>query len=91
MPKFVIEREVPGAGRMAPEELRGISEKSNAVLAELGSDIQWVQSYVTGDKLFCVYNARDTSLIQEHARRGGFPCNQIREVRAVIDPVTGGM
>lgn len=91
MPKFVIEREVPGAGRMTADELEGIAAKSNAVLAELGGDIQWVQSYVTGDKLFCIYNARDASLIEEHARRGGFPCNQIRAVTAVIDPVTGGV
>lgn len=89
MPKFVIEREVPGAGRMDPEQLQGISAKSNAVLTELGTDIQWVQTYVTGDKLFCVYNASDSSLIEEHARRGGFPCNRIGQVSAVIDPVTG--
>lgn len=91
MPKFVIERELPGAGQMNAEELQGIAAKSNAVLAELGNDIQWVQSYVTGDKLFCVYNARDVSLIEEHARRGGFPCDKVSSVSAVIDPVTGGM
>ena len=91
MPKFVIERTVPEAGEMSAEELAKLSAKSNAVLSELGSDIQWVHSYVTDDKLFCVYNATDSALIQEHARRGGFPCNQIRPVSTVIDPVTGGV
>jgi hypothetical protein len=90
MPKFVIERELPGAGRLTAEELQGISAKSNAVLGQLGSDVQWVQTYVTDDKLFCVYNAKDQSLIEEHARRGGFPCNRVSPVSAVIDPVTGG-
>jgi hypothetical protein len=91
MPKFLIEREAPGIGQMSAEELQGIADKSNKVLADLGVDIQWVQSYVTGDKLFCIYNARDESLIPEHARIGGFPCDHVRQVTAVIDPVTGGV
>lgn len=89
MPKFVIERTVPGAGQMTPAQLGGISAQSNKVLGEIGSGIQWVQSYVTDDRLFCIYNARDEELIHEHARRGGFPCDAIRPVSAIIDPVTG--
>lgn len=91
MPKFVIERQVPGAGQMTAEDLQQIAAKSNAVLDEMGTGIQWVQSYVTGDKLFCIYNAANRSLIEEHARRGGFPCDHIQQVSAVIDPVTGGV
>lgn len=91
MPKYVIERTLPGAGELTAEELRKISAKSNAVIADLGGEIQWVQTYVTDDKLFCVYNAGDAELIKEHARRGGFPCDQVRPVSAVIDPVTGGV
>ncbi|HET7326199.1 MAG TPA: DUF4242 domain-containing protein [Nocardioidaceae bacterium] len=89
MPKYVIERTVPSLGQMDTEQLHQLSAKSNAVLNELGTDIQWVQSYATDERLFCVYNAKDESLIEEHARRGGFPCDQIRQVTAVIDPVTG--
>lgn len=90
MPKYVIERTVPGAGELSPDELHGISAKSNAVLASIAGDsIQWVQSYVAEDRLFCVYNAANPEVIREHARRGGFPCDNIREVSAVIDPVTG--
>lgn len=90
MPKYVIERAVPGADQMTQEELHGISVKSNAVLAGMATDyIQWVHSYVTPDRLFCVYNADSPEVIQEHARRGGFPCDTIRQVSAVIDPVTG--
>lgn len=89
MPKFVIERTVPGVGKMSGPELQKLAAASNAVLTELGPEIQWVQSYVADDKLFCVYNARDEALIREHARRGGFPCDSVTLVDAVIDPVTG--
>lgn len=89
MPKYVIERSVPGIGSMTPDQLHEISAKSNAVLAGMDDYIQWVQSYVTEHGLVCVYNAANEELIREHARRGGFPCDQIREVGAVIDPVTG--
>lgn len=89
MPKYVIEREVPGIGGMSSDELHGLSAKSNAVLAGIDGDIQWVHSYAAEDRLFCVYNAENKELIREHARRGGFPCDNIREVSAIIDPVTG--
>lgn len=89
MPKYVIEREVPGAGNLSPEQLHGLSAKSVEVLSGMGPDIQWVHSYVTGDRLFCVYNAANEDLLREHARRGDFPCNNIYEVASVIDPVTG--
>jgi hypothetical protein len=88
MPRYVIEREVPGAGRMSPEELMALSQKSCDVLNRLGTGIQWVQSYVTGDRLYCVYIAPSEELIREHARQGGFPADRISEVRAVIDPTT---
>ena len=88
MPKFVIERELPGAGKLTAEQLQGISQKSCTVLRELGPQVQWVQSYVTGDKLYCVYIAPDAEAVREHARRGGFPANSINEVKAVIDPTT---
>jgi hypothetical protein len=88
MPRYVIERELPGAGQLSSEELRGISRKSCEVLQALGPDIQWVQSFVTGDKIYCVYIAPDMDIIREHARCGGFPANTISEVRAVIDPTT---
>lgn len=88
MPKYLIERELPGAGKLSAEDLRGISEKSCDVLRELGPEIQWVHSYVTGDKITCVYIAPDEESIREHARRGGFPANQILQVRTVIDPIT---
>ena len=89
MPKYVIERTVPGAASMGPEELHKISAQSNEVLREMGPSIQWAHSYVAGDRLFCVYNADNEDLIREHARRGGFPCDNVRQVSAVIDPVTG--
>ena len=89
MPKYVIEREFPGAGALGPDELHGVAAKSNAVLAEMAGNVQWVHTYVSEDRLFCVYNAEDENLIREHARRGGFPCTDIRQVSAVIDPVTG--
>lgn len=88
MQRFVIERDIPGAGKMTPEQLRDAAAKSNQVLHEMGPDIQWVQSYVTGDKLYCVYNARSESLIRDHAKRSGFPASRITQVRAVIDPTT---
>lgn len=89
MPKFVIERTVPGAGEMTPDQLGSIAAQSNTVLAGMASGIQWVHTYVTDDRLFCVYNAEDQQLIREHARRGGFPCDAIRPVSAIIDSVTG--
>ena len=89
MPKYVIERELPGAGKLSAEELRGISQKSNSVISELGPDVKWLQSYVTDDKIYCVYAASDEDIIQEHARCGGFPANRISKVTAVIDPTTG--
>ena len=89
MPKFMIERELPGAGQLSAEELHGISQQSNKVLAELGPDIRWLSSYVTDDKIYCVYVAPDEDIIQEHARCGGFPADKISKVSAVIDPSTG--
>jgi hypothetical protein len=88
VPKFVIERELPGAGALSPAELKAVSQKSCGVLRELGSEIQWVQSYVTPDKIYCVYIAPNEEMVREHARRGGFPANSISEVRAVIDPTS---
>lgn len=89
MPKYLINRELPGAGSLTPEELHGVATKSNQVLADLAPDVQWVQSYVTADGITCVYNAASEELIREHARRGGFPCDGIQQVSAVMDPVTG--
>lgn len=86
MPKFVIERDIPGAGAMSREELHAASTLSCAVLEQLGPDIQWVHSYVTQDKLYCVYIAPSEQMIREHAERSGFPANRISEVRAMIDP-----
>jgi predicted Rdx family selenoprotein len=88
MPKYIIEREIPGAGKLSPEELRGVSQKSCSVLQKLGPQIQWVQSYVTGDKVYCVYIAPNEDIIREHARQGGFPANKISEIRTIIDPTT---
>jgi hypothetical protein len=88
MPKFVIEREIPGAGKLSPVELRGISEKSCGVLRNLGPQIQWIQSFVTADKVYCVYLAPDEKLVREHARQGSFPANSVARVLAVIDPTT---
>lgn len=88
MPKFVIEREIPGAGKMSPEQLQAISEKSCSVLEQLGPKVQWLQSYVTDDKVYCVYVAPSEELVREHAKRGGFPANRISAVRTVIDPTT---
>ncbi|MBI2460581.1 MAG: DUF4242 domain-containing protein [Candidatus Rokubacteria bacterium] len=88
MSRYVIERDLPGAGKLSPEELRAISQKSCSVLGKLGPKIQWVESYVTDDKVYCVYIAPSPELVREHARQGGFPANRISEVRSVIDPTT---
>lgn len=88
MPKFVIEREISGAGQMSPEQLQGISQKSCGVLRELGPQIQWVHSYITDDKIYCVYIAPDEATIRRHAQQGDFPANRISRVRRVIDPTT---
>ena len=88
MPKYVIERDIPGAGNLSAAELKAISQKSCSVLGELGPQIQWQQSYVTGDKVYCIYIAPNEDLVREHASRGGFPANRISEVATVIDPVT---
>jgi hypothetical protein len=88
MPKYVIERTIPGAQKLSPEELRGIARKSNEVLRALGPDVQWLHSYVAEDKVYCVYLAKDPGLIEEHARCGGFPADSIRRVSTVIDPGT---
>ncbi len=88
MPKYIIEREIPNAGALSPADLRAISQKSCAVLQDLGPSIQWVQSYVTEDKITCVYIAQNADLIREHAKRGGFPANKVLEVAIVIDPTT---
>lgn len=88
MPRYVIERDIPGAGKLSAAELKAISQKSCSVLGDLGPQIQWQQSYVTGDKVYCVYIAPNEDLVREHASRGGFPANRVSEVMAVIDPVT---
>lgn len=85
MPKFVIEREIPDAGALPAEELRGICQKSRGVLREMGPEIQWLHSYVTDDKIYCVYVAPDEAMVREHARRGGFPANAVSRVRSMID------
>jgi hypothetical protein len=89
MPKYLIERDLPGAGNLSSEELQSISQKSNQVIADLGPDIRWLQSYVTDDKLYCIYVAPDEDIIYEHARCGGFPANRVTLVSRVIDPSTG--
>jgi len=89
MPKYVIERELPGAGQLSADELHAISGKSNAVLAGMNGRAQWLQSYVTDDKLFCVYIANDVDAVREHAEAGGFPCNKVSRVATIIDPTTG--
>ncbi len=88
MPKYVIERDIPGAGKLSQQELQAISQKSCSVLNKLGPQIQWVQSYVTDDKIYCVYIAPDEAMVREHARQGGFPANRVSEVRTLIDPTT---
>lgn len=86
---YIIERDIPGAGSFSKEKLKEISAKSNSVLKEMGPDIQWVDSYVTDDKVYCVYRATNADLIREHAKLGGFPADKISEVKTVIDPSTG--
>jgi hypothetical protein len=88
MPKYLIERELPGAGQLSQEQLRGISQKSCSVLNKLGPQIQWIQSYVTGDKIYCVYRAPNEEMVREHAKQGGFPANKVSEITSVIDPTT---
>ncbi len=88
MPKFVIERDVPGAGKLSPQQLQEMSQKSCSVLREMGPQVQWIQSYVTDDKIYCVYIAPDEDAVRKHAQQGGFPANRISRIRAVIDPTT---
>jgi hypothetical protein len=88
MPRYVIEREIPGAGKLTAAELKGISQKSCAVLGEMGPKIQWIQSYVTDDKVYCVYIAPDEATVRKHAQLGGFPANRVSQVRAIIDPIS---
>ena len=88
MPKFLIQRDIPQAGKLSTDELRALSRRSNEVLERLGPEIQWVETYVSDDKLYCVYNAPSPKLIEEHAKCGGFPANRISQVRAMMDPTT---
>ena len=88
MPKFVIERDIPQVGKLSPEQLQAISQKSCGVLREMGPEIQWIQSYVTDDKIYCVYVAPDEDAVRRHAQQGGFPANRISRVVAMIDPTT---
>ncbi len=88
MPKFVIEREIPGAGKLSAEELQAISQKSCSVLQNMGPEIQWVESFVTADKVYCVYISPNEEMIREHAGQGGFPANRISEIKTTIDPTT---
>ena len=88
MPKYVIERDLPGAGKLTSDQLRAISQKSCSVLSRLGPEIQWIHSYVTADKIYCIYRAPNEQMIREHAMQGGFPANRISEVSSVIEPTT---
>ena len=88
MPKYVIEREIPEAGKLSRQQLQSISQKSRRVLKQLGPQIQWIQSYVTDDKIYCVYIAPNEEMVREHAREGGFPANRISKVKQIIDPTT---
>jgi hypothetical protein len=88
MPKYVIERELPGAGQLSPQQLQAVSQTSCGVLRKLGPEIQWVHSYVTQDKIYCIYIAPNEALIREHASQGGFPANRISEIKSMIDPTT---
>ena len=88
MPKYVIEREIPDAGKLSADQLQAISQKSCGVLEKLGPKIQWIQSYVTDDKIYCVYIAPNEEMVREHAKQGGFPANRVSEIRQVIDPTT---
>ena len=91
MPKYVIERELPGAGALSREQLQAVARKSCDVLLEMGPQVQWVHSYVTTDKIYCVYIANNEQLVREHAQKGGFPANRISEVKDIIDPATAEM
>jgi hypothetical protein len=91
MPKFVIEREIPGAGKLSPTDLQGVAQKSCGVLRDMGPTIQWLHSYVTDNKIYCVYIAPDEAAVREHAKKGGFPANSVAQVRNVIDPTTAEM
>jgi hypothetical protein len=88
MPKYLIEREIPGAGNLSAQDLQGISQKSCSVLQNMGPEIQWVESYVTGDKVYCVYISPNEEMIREHANQGGFPANRVSEIKTMIDPTT---
>jgi len=88
MPKYVVERDLPGAGKLTSDQLRGVSQKSCDVLNKLGPEIQWIHSYVTADKIYCIYRAPSEALIREHAKQGGFPANKISEIATVIEPST---
>jgi hypothetical protein len=88
MPKYVIERELPGAGKLSKEQLQAISQKSCGVLNNLGPQIQWIESFVTDDKIYCIYRAPNEAMVREHASQGGFPANNVSEVRTIIDPTT---
>jgi hypothetical protein len=88
MPKYIIEREIAGAGKLTTEQLQGVSQKSCGVLKKLGPQIQWLESYVTDDKVYCVYIAPDEATVREHAKQGGFPANRVSEVKGIIDPTT---
>ena len=88
MPKFVIEREIPGAGNLSPQELQAVSQTSCGVLQQMGPSIQWLHSYVTGDKIYCVYIAPNEEMVRQHAKQGGFPANRVSEIKSIIDPTT---
>ena len=88
MPKYVIERDIPGAGKLSASDLQAISQKSCGVLQKLGPSINWVESYVTGDKVYCIYIAPNEAIVREHAKLGGFPANRVSEVKSIIDPTT---
>lgn len=90
MPKYLIEREIPGAGSLTAEQLQGIAQKSCSILKDMGPSIQWQESYVTDDKVYCVYIAEDEKSIRDHAEQGGFPVNRISQIRGMIDPTTAG-
>jgi Nickel responsive protein SCO4226-like len=89
MPKYVVEREIPGAGKLSPRELHAIAQKSCNVLRNMGPQIQWVESFVTDDKIYCIYIAPSAEIVREHARQGGFPANSVLQIRSMIDPTAG--
>jgi hypothetical protein len=88
MPKYVIEREIAGAGKLTPDQLQGVAQKSCGVIKKIGPQIQWLESYVTDDKIYCVYIAPDEATVREHAKQGGFPANRVSKVKTIIDPTT---